>query len=487
MCGVVAIYNKKSNLFIDKSIIEPMLDVIKHRGNDCVSVFYYNNVHIGYRRLAITDIEDITYGDEWSIFLNGEIYNYKELGFEGSERSVLAKGFAKYGIPFVEKLNGMFVIIAISPDGQVYTFRDRYGIKPLYFYEDGDVVVLASEIKSILNYPNYKFRINESAKEQWLTFNNVFTDETLFDGIYKVGKGTVWHLNKNKVTEYWSWKFKPVSMNFEWAKKRVKELVMQAIQRMIPKEVGYASCLSGGIDSNIIASQLPKETPKYTVGFIGADDERELIYKSGASPKEIVFNSIYELAKTIYHLEDLRVGACWSNYGLFEFIAEGGTKVVFDGSGADELFGGYPWRYLEPNYYDVLNRTKNDSEFCKKIYNVVFPKDTLEERFKFDAEYFLEGVLLVTDRMSMAHTLEVRLPYLDNDLVDFCLTLPNEFKENKMILKEAFKDILNPLIYSGKKRGFSSPDWFVGDGNQANKWANAAFEQWNKIFNNGLI
>lgn len=487
MCGLVAIYNKKSNLIIDPSIIVPMLDAIEHRGNDSVVYKYLPSIHVGYRRLAITNVDDSNCNFEWDIYLNGEIYNYKELGFIGSECNVLSQGFDKYGVEFVKQLNGMFVIVAISPDGQVYVFRDRYGIKPLYFYEDEDVIVLASEIKSILKYPNYKFSINESAKEQWFTFNNVFTDETLFDGIYKVDKATIWHLNKNRATKFWEWKFEPVSMNFEWAKKRVKELVTQAIQRMIPNEVSYASCLSGGVDSNIIASQLPKETPKYTVGFENADDEIDLVTKTTKKIYSVIYENAVWMDETIYHLEDLRVGACWSNYGLFDFIADGKTKVVFDGSGADELFGGYPWRYSEPNYYDVLNRTKNDSEYCKEVYGVVFPKDTLEERFKFDAENFLEGVLLVTDRMSMAHTLEVRLPYLDNDLVDFCLTLPNEFKENKMILKEAFKDELHPLIYSGKKKGFSSPDWFPKVGNQAKNWATAAFTQWNKIFNNGLI
>jgi asparagine synthase (glutamine-hydrolysing) len=484
MCGLAVVYykNKTGNYHLNK-----MLDTMSHRGHDFRTIRYYDNCSVGYNRLAITDRENNIHGSDhqWRIFLNGEIYNYKELGFEGVENSVLAQGLEKYGVDFVKQLNGMFVIVAISPEDQVYVFRDRYGIKPAYYYEDNNMIIVSSEIKPILQHPAYKFSINESAKKQWLTFNNVFTNETLFDRICKMDKGTIWNLNTNQTTKYWAWDFKPTPMDFETAKNEVKRLVIQAINRMIPKEVPYASCLSGGIDSNIIASQLPKEIETFCVGYIGPfiEDETELAMASGRNPNLVLLSWIENFEETIYHLEDLRVGACWSNYRLFSDVSCR-HKVVFDGAGADELFGGYPWRYSEPNYYDVVNRTKNDSEFCKTLFSLIYGYDTLENRFKFDAEHFLEGVLLVTDRMSMAHTLEVRVPFLDNDLVDFCLTLPNEFKIEKRILKAAFIDELHPDILMGKKKGFGSPDWFPGEGNQANKWANEAYNQWKLIFNN---
>lgn len=144
-----------------------------------------------------------------------------------------------------------------------------------------------------------------------------------------------------------------------------------------------------GIDSNIIASQLPKEIETFCVGYIGPfiEDETELAMASGRNPNLVLLSWIENFEETIYHLEDLRVGACWSNYRLFSDVSCR-HKVVFDGAGADELFGGYPWRYSEPNYYDVVNRTKNDSEFCKTLFNLIYGYDTLENRFKFDAEHF---------------------------------------------------------------------------------------------------
>lgn len=484
MCGIVAIYYKNNKPLSDTVITTCMLNAMSHRGNDQVLVQHYPSCTVGFRRLAITELgEQQPKGDNWIVYLNGEIYNYKELGYEGSECSVLSQGFEEHGTDFVKKLNGMFFILAIRGN-DVFVFRDRYGIKPIYYYETENIIIVASEIKAIIQHPEYKFKINESAKRQWFVFNNVLTDETLFDGVYKVPKGTMCNLNSGKKKKYWTWEFKPDDkMDFEFAKSQIKHLVKQAVFRQTPQEVKFASCLSGGVDSNIIAHFLDENVPTFTAGFEGWPDERLLANLSKRlSYNEIVFKNIYDLNKTIFHLEDLRVGASWSNYGLYKFISETGHKVCFDGAGADELFGGYNWRYTSKDYYSVVNRTGINDIYCEELFKFIYPNDTLENRFKFDANYFLEAVLLVVDKLSMAHTIEMRLPFLDNDLVDFCLTLPNEFKKNKLILKAAFEDVIHPDIINGPKRGFSSPDWFEGEGNQALKWANAAYSEWEKQF-----
>lgn len=483
MCGIVISYFKKGS---NKQPVEPvakMIDALTHRGDDQVTINRYAKCIVGFRRLAITDLnDDQPQGCDWKVYLNGEIYNYKELGFHGSECSVLAQGFQKYGEDFVNQLNGMFFIVAINGDN-VFVFRDRYGIKPVYYFENSNVILVASEIKAILQHPEYKFELNESAKSQWFVFNNILTDETLFKHIYKLDKGTWWHLNLDHKVKYWEWNFCPnENMNWDFAKKKAKKLIEQAIRRQIPRDVEFASCLSGGVDSNIIASQLAENISTFTVGFEGTDDERELAKQSGRNSSEIIFKDVCGFEKTIFHLEDLRVGASWSNYGLYEFVAACGKKVLFDGAGADELFGGYNWRYSAPDYYAVVNRTGVKSDFCEALFKSVFPDDTIENRFAFDANYFLEGVLLVVDKLSMAHTIEMRVPFLDNDLVDFCLTLPNKFKENKTLLRSAFIDELPLSILEGKKRGFSSPDWIPGEGNQALKWATAAFKEWENIY-----
>ncbi len=476
-----------------------MLDSMEWRGRDQRSIHEYATCKVGFRRLAITDIgtpqpgvasylpPDVgiekRHDFEWEVFTNGEIYNYKDLGFQGSECEVLAQGFAKYGPKFVKRLSGMFVIVAIQGEN-VWVFRDRYGIKPFYWFDTKAGLVLASEIKPILKHPEYRFAVNEAAKAQWLTFNNVLTDDTLFQGIRKMEKGTYWHLNTGAVTKYWQWDFTPIKMDYQEAVSEVRRLVIQSVERMTPKEVPFGCSLSGGIDSGIIANLLP-DCHTFTVGFTEGSDERALAELSGKQQYEIVYNQVRHLEETVFHLEDLRVGASWSNYGLYQ-LASKFVKVIFDGAGADELFGGYGWRYTEPDYWNIVNRTGVESEYCRRIFEQAFVEDTLAERFKFDAEYFLEGVLLVGDRLSMAHTIECRLPFLDNDLMDFALTLPMEYKQNKRILKDAFSDILPSEVLNAKKRGWTSPDWIEGQGNQARKWSEAALAEWNNIFNNQI-
>lgn len=484
MCGIAVTYFKNNKSNRCTTPVAKMLDAMMHRGNDQVTINHYANCIVGFRRLAITDLNtEQPQGNAWKIYLNGEIYNYKELGFEGSECSVLSQGFEKYGEDFVNRLNGMFFILAINGDN-VFVFRDRYGIKPVYYFENDNVIVIASEAKAIVQHPEYVFGINESVKKQWFVFNNVLTDETLFNGIYKVEKGTWWQVNTGYKNKYWEWKFAPIeNMSWDYAEIKVRQLFSKAMKRQIPNSVPFASCLSGGVDSNIIAMHLDNSTSTFTVGFEGFDDERKMAKLAGRDNSEIIFTDVYEFDKTIFHLEDLRVGASWSNYGLYEFISNCGKKVCFDGAGADELFGGYSWRYSAANYYDVVNRTGIKDEQCEKIFNNIFQNDTLENRFAFDANYFLEGVLLVVDKLSMAHTVEMRLPFLDNDLVDFCLTLPNKFKENKRFLKTIFKNDIHPDILNGPKKGFSSPDWIQGEGNQALKWTTAAFNEWEKTYN----
>jgi asparagine synthase (glutamine-hydrolysing) len=488
MCGIVAIFNKKTfDVWEDElswQALFNMHDKIKHRGIDEIQTMQHEKLKLIYNRLSITDrnikSKNQLTSSNWNVFLNGEIYNYKELNYSGTEKQVIEQGLDNEGFDFIKKLNGMFFIIAFHGNN-VYLIRDRYGIKPCYIYETKKEILIASEIKAITSHPDFEFNIDEDSKHDWLTYNNIFfSNNTLFNGVRQLHKGSIFHLNNGVSTLYWSWKFEPQEMDYEFAKNKICELIIQAVKRQIPQEVNYGTCLSAGIDSNIINKLLPNDIYTFTAGFKNTNDETELAKLSGKKHYEIIFDKVRDFEKTIYHLEDLRVGASWSNYGLYE-LASKYVKVLFDGAGSDELFGGYKWRYdMNKPYEHVLNRTGNFGGLTKILLNKF--NDTIENRFGFDADYFLPGVLSVVDKLSMAHTIEVRLPFLDNDLVDFCLTLPNEFKENKKILKDAFADILPQEILDQPKRGFSSPDWIPGEGNQANKWAVAAFKEWEKQF-----
>lgn len=477
MCGISLTFSKSGQILYGMNEM-----LLNHRGKDEIIETAYKTARIRFNRLAITDRDTPQPGTHngFHAFLNGEIYNYKELGFTGSECDVLAQGFDKYGCDFVKQLNGMFCIVAIHGE-QVYIFRDRWGQKPLYYFENKDYIILSSEIKPILSHPEYRFSVNESVVEQWKVFNNVLTDETLFNGIYKMPKATYWHLNTNTKTQYWECDFTEQPMDYNEAKEEVRRLVIQAVKRMTPKEVAYGTCLSGGIDSNIISALMGKDVPTFSVGFTEGQDERHLIDLAKTRNYQIVYSGVRNLRECIYHLEDLRVGASFTNYGLFE-LASKFVKVIADGGGSDEIFTAYQWRYDNPDYYSVVNRTGRESEYCRELFKQVFPEDTLKARFKFDVDYFLEGVNIVTDRMSMSHTVECRQPFLDHDLADFAMTISFEYKKNKRILRDAFSDLLHPEVLAAPKMGFSSPDWFTDGNNKAERWANAALNEWLSIF-----
>jgi asparagine synthase (glutamine-hydrolysing) len=486
-CGIEDSYNAAK-----------MLLSIEHRGKDQSLVDKHSRCVIGYRRLAITSVswsKPAAHSTEfpvWHVYLNGEIYNYKQLAAElglqnATENDVLATGFAIHGPEFVRKLNGMFMIVA-EFDGSVYLFRDRYGIKPGYMTAFDGGILFASEIKALLDHPSVSAIENTRAVEQWLTFNNVFTADTFFDGIIEFPQATwaVIRPGSTSVTmhRYWKWEYNTKPIDYKDAVELTRELVMQAIQRQIPDEVPFGCCLSGGLDSNIIMSQLPP-CPAFTVGFSGVQDERGLAEKQAHLNYHVVYSGVEYMRETIEALEDLKVGASWSNYGLC-LLASKFCKVLFDGTGSDELFGGYPWRdNMEAPYYNVVNRTGRQSMEIMALFSVLYPVDTPENRRAFDAEHFMKGVLQVGDRMSMAHTIEMRVPFLDNDLVDFVLSLPMEYLQGKRLLRDAFYGMISAEVLDAPKRGFSSPDWFhIAGENQAERWANAALKEWREIFIN---
>lgn len=492
MCGIVAIFNRGENAqFADARTVELMRGMILHRGHDNYSLKRHKTITVGYNRLAITArSRSCSYGFELAAYLNGEIYNYRQLAKElelpptASERDVLERGFFTYGPKFVKRLNGMFVILLVM-DKDVYIFRDRYGIKPIYIYGDAGKIYIASEIKAFLQVPDFKPELNEHSADEWMSFNNTFSHaNTTFKNVALMPQGHYLHLNTGAMHKYWQWEYNTIDIPYIEAVALTRELVIQAIQRQIPGEVDFGCCLSSGVDSNIIYSQLPAMTPTFTVGFSGEDDERKGAEAEGMQNYHVVYRNVQWMEEAIYALEDLRVGASWSNYGLCK-LASKFCEVLFDGAGADELFGGYPWRYdMSKDYFTIVNRTGIDNPEMRARFALIYPVDSPENRRAFDAVHFLPGVLLVGDKMSMANTIEMRVPFLDNDLVDFVLTLPLEYLQGKKLLKDAFREDLNPAIIEGKKRGFSSPDWFAGPGNQAERWATAALQTWKDVFLN---
>jgi len=495
MCGIACIWNNRlDDRKRSKQSVSSMLFNVDHRGYDQVANNSYKSFDIGVRRLAITGSEDQpAVSGDWTVWMNGEVYNYLEIAEfpTKSDTQAVADALNRDGLDAVKTFNGMFVIFAWNGKN-LFVIRDRYGIKPMYWWENGDEIVYCSELKGFLAHPDFKAELNQSAVDQYLVFMNVLTNETLLKGVYKIHKGTITAANDPACyKEYWEWEFdQSFNGKFEDAVDEVEFLLRRAVQRQGTTDNPLGVWLSGGLDSNAIveySKQLGLDFRTFTAGFDEGKDERKLAELTGVKHITRLFKKedMKITPEFIWALDDLRVGMSWSNYELYKITAAMGIKVCLQGTGGDELFAGYKWRYNKFfDYWKIVNRTGIINDRGVEVFQMIFPKDNIEARWKFDADHFLEGVLLVGDKLSMSQTIEDRVPFLDNDLVDFCVHLPVEFKNNKKVLRAALeRSTIHYDIIRFPKWGFTSPDKIWNDTDNQNLfWANQSLELWKEKF-----
>ena len=566
-----------------------MTNSISHRGPDHEGTWIEKNVGIGHTRLSIIDISSagnqpmISKNKRFILSYNGEIYNYKKLrslltakGFQfnsNTDTEVVLNSLICWGSDAISKFNGMFALAFWDrEEKKLLLARDRYGIKPLYFSEEQNYFSFGSEQKAIL--ANYKCnkKINEEALLEYFTFQNIFTDQTFFKnikiiqpGFYKILKFEDDKIKSSIDIQYWDYQFNQDNSikNNKSYLEELRSLFEQAIYNNLISDVEIGSYLSGGIDSGTITAITKNKFSNlktFTCGFdlssaSGIElsyDERdkarlmsnmfktdhfEFVLKSGDMEKCI--------NKLVWHLEEPRVGQSYPNFYASK-LASKHVKVVLSGTGGDELFGGYPWRYYHSansqnfedyvdNYYLYWQRLINNIDikelfspiwnnvkhvWTRDIFKNVFknhknnlksPEDYINHSLYFEAKTFLHGLFLVEDKLSMAHSIETRVPFMDNDLVDFALKCPVNFKiknlkrnllninENEFINKKNYyfqktsdgKNILRDMmrayipkeILYNKKQGFSSPDasWFKKDSIQFVK--KTLFSKDTKIYN----
>ena len=560
MCGFVGIFHKtENNLRIP---IKKILKSIVHRGPDNSSIVELeNNSFLAHCRLSIIDLSkngNQPMEDEsgrYSIIYNGEVYNFKEIKkelikqnykfFSKTDTEVILKAFICWGESFIKKLNGMFAFVILDKKKKTLTIcRDRYGIKPLYYFLDGKKILISSEIKGILNYPNFKRKLDYSSFVQYFTFQNNFTDTTFFDGIKSFPNASlsVFNLKEWKLSSstYWRWNFSTPNKHKSEAEYiyKIKNLIKRAVDLQMVGDVNISGFLSSGFDSSLIckfAADKDKHFKTYTVGFISdknkysqldeTKDARDFSKILGTVHKEFKVSHQHmeeSLDELTYHLENPRAGQCYPNYFASK-LASSHSKVVLSGLGSDEIFGGYPWRYfgVKKNtdfndfinlYFNIwqritdqdeqkrifLNNVKNESidtfEIFKSKFNHNEKKinyvDSINASLNFEANTFLQALLAVEDKLSMASSIELRLPYLDNNLVDFVQKVPVKFKlgnlkkfnikinENaigpkneifyqqnksgKLIIRKLMKDFFDKSSSERLKKGFTGPDedWF---------------------------
>ena len=544
-----------------------MTDLIAHRGPDGEGHYRDGPVGLGHRRLSIIDLTDAarqpmtTRDGRYVLTYNGEIYNFQELKADLSARGhlfhssgdseVLLTAFLEWGLSALCKLNGMFAFgIWDRQEKKLTIARDRFGVKPLYYTQVEGAFLFASEIKAFRGHPEFSCRMNIGGLAEYLTFQNFFSDDTLFADVKLLPAGCYIQIEEGRTPpvpqRYWDFHFQEPenAPNEADALDELDRLFRQAVSRQMISDVDVGAYLSGGMDSGSITALAARQLPfmrTFTIGFdLNSASGVELGYdeRSKAEHMSYLFKTEhYEmvlkagdmercLPKLAWHLEEPRVGQCYPNWYAAK-LASKFVKVVLSGTGGDELFAGYPWRYYRAvvnddfdhyveKYYgfwqrliptellaDVMAPVWGEAQATDPmaIFRGVFqdhareltrPEDYINHSLYFEAKTFLNGLLVVDDKLAMAHGLEGRVPFLDNDLVDFAMRLPAKMKlgnltevvrlnenepggksqryfektrDGKLILRNMMARHIPSQVAEREKQGFSAPDasWFKGE------------------------
>ena len=566
MCGIAGVVNLDGRP-ASPVIVKAMTDIIAHRGPDGEGVFCDGPVGLGHRRLAIIDLTDAasqpmaTEDGRYVLTYNGEIYNFHELRAELSAKGhlfrssgdaeVLLTAFVEWGVDALRRFNGMFAFAIWDQKERVLTVaRDRFGVKPVYYTRLSNAFLFSSEIKAFRGVPEFRSTMNVSGLAEYLTFQNFFSEQTLFSGVNLLPAGCYVQIRMGEgptePVRYWDFHFQEPTeeINEADALDELDRLFQQAVSRQLVSDVEVGSYLSGGMDSGSITALAAKQLPfmrTFTVGFdlnsasgveLGYDERTKAEYMSylfKTEHYEMVLKAgdmERALPTLAWHLEEPRVGQSYPNYYANK-LASKFVKVVLSGTGGDELFAGYPWRYyravanddfdhyvekyfgfwqrlvptklmpevMGPVWKDVTGPAPNDifrSVFQDHASELTRPEDYVNHSLYFEAKTFLNGLLVVDDKLSMAHSLEARVPFLDNDLVDFAMRLPakmklgnltevvrlnenepggkseryfNKTRDGKLILRKMMARHIPTDISEREKQGFSAPDasWFKGE------------------------
>lgn len=564
MCGITGIYNYKTGHPVSRDQLKKMSDAITHRGPDDEG--FYLNEHIGlaFRRLSIIDLETgnqpIHNEDRsvWSVF-NGEIYNYVELREEliakghnfytKTDTEVIVHLYEEYGKDLPNYLNGMYAIALWDEKKQrLILFRDRPGIKPLYFSETRNGLIFGSEIKSLLRAGISREPDHESIS-QYLSYGFIPAPLTGFRKIRKLDAGHMLICYGSSYTIHEFWDLHKSDTPFhgipedEMADLLIEELTA-VIRRQTRSDVPVGIFLSGGIDSSLIASVAAEKCNlklnAFTVGF-KEDSYNELSNarivtdRLGLDLHELILSEA-DILQEIEHIMSFIDEPLYDYSSIPVYfvskLARSSVKTVIGGEGGDELFGGYQTHYLNriAQWYRMIPRTVRRGihtaisnlpeshsylstayKLKRFTYGADFPYDEGHYRWKvlFDENqkqrllsndfisgtdelnsyhamsrhfdnarvkgYGIEDQLMYvdfktflqddplqkTDRMSMAKSLEVRVPLLDNAIMDFSSKVPLDKKikgfQTKYLLRKALSKFQPSEIAFGKKRGFTPP------------------------------
>lgn len=564
MCGIAGILNF-NNEPIKESLIRQMTNAMAHRGPDSVGFFSEAPLALGHLRLSIIDLSTAAnqpFSDNsgrYILVYNGEMYNYNEIKsgmpdyafHTTSDTEALVAAYAKSGPECLKQFRGMFAFaIWDKEEKELFIARDRMGVKPLYYFKDDERFLFASELRAILATGLVKRKINEAALPDYFSYQSIGFPHSIIEGIEQLEAGSWMRIRNGKIEKkvYWDVTDVPVSFDFSdrsGVQKRIRELMLQSIERRLVSDVPVGAFLSGGIDSGAMVGLMAEASSArpntFTIGF----EEKEFDESDYAAIIARKFNTNHtaitlkptafldELQNALNAM-DIPSGDGINTYTVSKAIASKGMRVALSGVGGDELFAGYPffpqylqmqkrrglWRLpesirallgdlmligpvsgkkdrirqllrgpscsieevypvfrqvLTPKLIDRITSLGGPSFYTALKDDLSGRKDKLKKMPLLSqvsaAEYlgYTQHTLLKdTDQMSMAVSLEVREPFFDQDLVEFGLSVPDEWKKPvypKSLLVESLKPLLPDEIVFRKKQGFVFPwnQWLKKD------------------------
>lgn len=557
MCGIAGLYGDFQN---QKITIKHMMSGLAHRGPDAEGFFFdpANRLVLGHRRLSILDLSDHANQPfhskcgRYVMVYNGEVYNYKEVAKSLDvelttycDSEVVIEAFAKNGIDFVHQLNGMFAMaIYEKKTGVLHLYRDRFGIKPLFYYFDGVNFAFASESKALLETLKQK-KINDQALKDYLFLEYIPGGQSIFDGIHKLKAGhrLTFKDRKIEIDQYYNIldRLNPQNISERESYDQIKALLKGSVDRMRVSDVPIGAFLSGGADSSLVCALFQEISDQpihsFNIGFENAQFDESYYAQQVANHLNTHHDRLHATQEESLKMLDDVISyydepfAATSAFPSMLVCRKASNKVTvaLSGDGGDELFMGYGYykwmdRFTTVSKFGgyaarkavatILSSLDNRSRRAAQVFdyddnesawlhiwsqeqsmfsqkeishlllsdykNSTLLKDWKEIR-SLDCDlytkislldiknYLADNLLYKMDIASMRSGLEVRVPFLDHNLVEAAINLPTQYKINgraqKYIQKKILEDYLPKELIYRKKWGFPAPvkDWLHAD------------------------
>lgn len=517
MCGITTICNYTRNILEYDEKLKRMTQLLSYRGPDNEGFSLSEHCLMGHRRLSIIDIDNgnqpMTYvfnGQTYRITYNGEIYNLIEiknqllaLGYQfetQSDTEVVLVSYIEHQQNCLDLFEGIFAFV-IDDGEKLFVARDQLGVKPLFYYQDQQTLVIASEMKCILSYIGRAIVDEQGVKELLGLGPSLVPGHTLYKGVYALRPGYYMYFDTEcHIKCCWKLHDEAHTDNLEETIHKVQELVIESIQKQLLSDVPLSTMLSGGLDSSIItaiAAQYQRPLTTYSITY----QDQEKFFKAYDYQTTMDDDYIKEMTDR-YHTQHHKITLSQeslidsleesliardmpgmadidSSFLLFSKEIAKTHKLSLSGECADEIFGGYPWFYKEELYnlpyfpwmkgldqrLDLFNETikkLNIKDYIIEKYqeslNEINTQDKKKQLIYLNSQWFMQTLLLRADSQTMRSSIEARVPFASVKIFQYLYNMPYDYmflnNEEKGILRKAFEAFLPEDIAHRKKNPY---------------------------------